>query len=85
MRVIYWGKATDLYAEVRQTLKRLVARGAPWKGPKKVPLSTVAAYLSAYSIERSDAEFRHDLELLGLRVLRNNTYNTNGGKFKRTP
>lgn len=86
MRVIYWGKAKDLYAEVGQTLARPVAKGTPWRGAgtRRIPLKQVTKYISAYTIARSDATFRHDLEALVLRVIRNNTYNSNRGHFTRS-
>src|SRR5688572_8824080 len=36
MRVIYFGKATNLCAEVRQTLKRKVAEVRPWTGNRNL-------------------------------------------------
>lgn len=84
MRVLYYGKATSLYAEVRQTLDRHVAEVRPWSGAKNLTFQQITAYLSAYRIVRGDADFRHDVEAFGLRLLVNNTFNKNGGKFKRT-
>jgi hypothetical protein len=85
MRVIYWGRARDLYAEVGQTLGRRLAKGRPWAGvgARRVPLNQVTKYISAYTISRSDDDFRHDVEALVLRILRNNTYNSNRGHFRR--
>lgn len=84
MRVLYYGKATSLYAEVRQTLGRKVGEVRPWTGAKNLTFHEVAAYLSAYRIIRGDAKYVHDVEAFGLRFLVNNTFNKNGGVFKRT-
>jgi hypothetical protein len=83
MRVLYYGKATSLYAEVRQTLRRKVADVRPWVGKKNLTLREITAYISAYTIERSDDAFRHDVEAFGLRFLVNDTFNKNGATFKR--
>ena len=84
MRVIYYGKATSLYAEVRQTLARKVPEVRPWTGARNLRFSDVSAYLSAYKIARGDSQFRHDVEALGLRLFVNNTFNRKGANFKRT-
>lgn len=83
MRVIYFGKATNLYMEVRQTLNRGLAEVRPWTGNRNLKFKDVAYYLSAYTIARGDTKVRHDLEVLFLRVLVNNTFNKKGGNFKR--
>jgi hypothetical protein len=83
MRLLYFGKATDLRAEVRQTLGRKVGEVKPWTGARNLTFRDVAAYLSVYEIKRGDAKFRHDVEALGLRLFVNNTYNKNHGKFSR--
>lgn len=84
MRVIYYGKATSLYMEVRQTLKRHVREVRPWTGAKNLTFREISVYLSAYTAVRGDAEFVHDLEAFGLRLLVNNTFNKKGGNFKRS-
>ena len=71
-------------AEVRQTLGRRVAEVRPWTGAKNLTFREVAAYLSVYRIIRGDATYVHDVEAFGLRFLVNNTFNKNGGSFKRT-
>lgn len=83
MRVVYFGKATDLYAEVRQTLRRRVDHVRTLDSGQSLTFRDVAAYLSAYRMPRSDAAFRHDLEALLLRIVRNATFNKNFGKFTR--
>jgi hypothetical protein len=83
MRLLYYGKATDLYAEVRQTLGRKVAEVRPWTGKKNLTFRTITQFVSAYRILRGDADFVHDLEAFGLRLVVNNTFNKNGGSFKR--
>lgn len=83
MRVVYYGKATSLYAEVGQTLKRRVGEVRPWTGAKNLTFDEISTYLSAYTIARGDEMFRHDVEALGLRLMVNNTFNKNSGSFKR--
>ena len=83
MRLIYYGKATNLRAEVRQTLGRKVDEIHPWTGQRNITFRQISAFLSAYRIQRGDAAFRHDIEALGLRLLVNNTFNRNGAVFKR--
>jgi hypothetical protein len=83
MRLIYYGKATNLRAEVRQTLRRRVDEVHPWTGRRNLTFRQISAFLSAYRIARGDAAFRHDIEALGLRLLVNNTFNRNGAFFKR--
>lgn len=84
MRVVYFGKATSLYSEIRQTLRRPVKEVRPWTGKKNLKFQDIAAYLSAYEIARGDAKFRHDVEAVGLRLFVNNTFNTKGANFKRS-
>lgn len=84
MRVVYFGKATSLYAEVRITLARHIAEVRPWNGKKDLQFQDIAAYVSAYKILRGDSEFRHDVEAIGLRFMVNNTFNKKGATFKRT-
>jgi hypothetical protein len=84
MRLIYYGKATNLRAEVAQTLGRRLGEVRPWTGAKNLTFKQVAAFLSAYEIVRGDPSFRHDVEALGLRLFVNNTFNKNGASFKRT-
>jgi len=84
MRIIYYGKAASLYAEVRQTLSRKIAEVRPWTGVKDLTFLEITTYISAYKINRGDADYRHDLEAFGLRLLVNNTFNKKGGTFKRS-
>jgi predicted ArsR family transcriptional regulator len=51
---------------------------------KNCTFREIATYLSAYAIIRGDADFRHDVEAFGLRIMVNNTFNKNGAAFKRT-
>jgi len=83
VRLVYYGKATNLRAEVRQTLKRKVGEVRPWTGAKNLTFKQITAYISAYEIKRGDTDFRHDFEALGLRLFVNNTFNRNGAQFKR--
>ncbi len=82
-RTIYFGKATDLYAEIRQTLRRKATGIRDFRGKRNLQFKTITAYLSAFRIIRGDADFRHDVENLGLNVLVNSTLNKHGGRFKR--
>jgi hypothetical protein len=84
MRLLYYGKATNLRAEVAQTLRRKVGEVRPWTGAKNLTFKQVSVFLSAYEIRRGDSDFRHDVEALGLRLFVNNTFNKNGASFKRT-
>ncbi|MBD3648235.1 MAG: hypothetical protein HUJ31_12470 [Pseudomonadales bacterium] len=84
MRILYFGRASSLYSEVRQTLKRKVAEVRPWSGKKNLTFEDISAYVSAYIIARGDSEYVHDLESFVLRMLVNNTFNKNSGYFKRT-
>jgi hypothetical protein len=83
MRLIYFGKASSLNTEVKQTLGRHVAEVKPWSGAKNLKFSHISAFLSAYTIARGDSTFRHDVEALGLRLFVNNTFNKNSASFKR--
>jgi hypothetical protein len=83
MRVLYYGKAKSLYAEVRQTLGRKVAEVRPWSGAKNLTFREITRYISAYTVVRGDEAFRHDVEAFGLRFLVNNTFNKKGATFRR--
>jgi hypothetical protein len=83
MCLLYFGKAKNLRAEVRQTLGRKVGEVKPWTGGRNLTFKDVSSYISAYEVKRGDANFRHDVEALGLRLFVNNTYNRNHGAFKR--
>jgi hypothetical protein len=84
MRVIYYGKATNLNAEVRQSLSRRIREVRPWTAAKNLKFSHITKYISAYRIVRGDSDFRHDVEALCHKLFVNNTFNQNGGSFKRT-
>jgi len=81
--VVYYGQATSLYAEVRQTLARTSGAVNQWTGSKTVKYRDITTYISAYTLPRGDAQFRHDVEAMGLRLLVNNTFNKKSGRFKR--
>lgn len=83
MRVLYYGKATNLFTEVGQTLKRHVKEVRPWTGSKNLKFRDITRYISAYSIVRGDSDFRHDVETLCHKFFVNNTFNKNSGQFKR--
>lgn len=83
MRVIYYGRATKLYDEVRQTLNRKIREVRPWNGKKDLQFKDITVYLSAFRIVRGDATFVHDIEAFGLHFLVNNTFNKKGGTFTR--
>ena len=83
MRTLYYGKATNLYAEVRQTLGRGIKEVRPWTGAKNLRFSNITTYISAYVIERGDVDFRHDIETLCHKLFVNNTFNIKSGGFKR--
>ena len=75
--VIYVGRAKNFAAEVRQTLKRKISTNN--FGPD---FETIAEYISLYEIENTT--LRHDIEVLLIRLLINQTYNRNIGHFKKT-
>ncbi len=80
---IYWGKATKLRAEIRQTLNRAIASKKAKGVYSGKTFKDVSNFISAYSIQRSDADFRTDIEAIGLRVFRGFLLNANNGDFQR--
>jgi hypothetical protein len=83
-RIIYYGKATNLYAEVRQTLNRHAKAVKSFTGARNLRFRDLTYYVSAYRIARGDADFRHDVEALCHKLFVNNTYNRNSGNFTRS-
>jgi len=81
-RVIYVGKASNLYSEIQQTLSRRAREIHPLSS-RKITYREITSYVSAYRVNRSDLPFRHDLEALLLRLIVNNTLNDRVGEFKR--
>lgn len=83
-QVLYIGKATDLRAEVRQTLGRKVPIGLRF-GPvlKKVypTFKDLTTHLSLYEVPSS--HLRHNFEALLLRVFANQTHNSNVGQLPK--
>ncbi len=81
-RVLYFGKATNLRLELNQTLNRKAPK--VWIGGKfqKLTFRALTKYYSAYGIEKGDANLRHTLEALVLRIVINDTHNQRTGKFK---
>ncbi len=80
--VLYVGKATNFRGEVRQTLGRKIPvaiRFAPSLTKSKPMIRTLATYISLYEISSSRA--RHNIEALLLRVVPNQTHNSNIGWF----
>ena len=73
--VIYVGQAMNFAAEVRQTLKRKISTNG--FGPD---FGMIAKYISLYEIENKT--LRHNIEVLLIRALINQTYNKNIGHFK---
>lgn len=83
LKPIYWGKATKLNAEMRQTWNRVISAKkatGPLRGKK---FRDVVQYVSAYRVERTDRPLRHDLESIGLRVFKDTLLNANSGEFQR--
>jgi hypothetical protein len=81
--VLYVGKATNFRTEVRQTLGRRIPVGLRFgsKLNKERPyLRDVAKRLSLYGVESE--RVRHNLEVMFLRAIANQTYNSNIGRFK---
>lgn len=82
-QVLYVGKATNFRAEVAQTMKRHIPVGlrfGPYMKKSKSKIAKLAAYLSLYEIPSSRS--RHNFEALLLRIVSNQTFNSNIGKFK---
>ena len=80
--VLYVGKATNLRAEVRQTLRRQIPVGVrlgPHLRKTRPLIRDLAARLSLFAVPSS--RVRHNLEALLLRVFVNQTHNTNIGTF----
>ncbi|MBA2587355.1 MAG: hypothetical protein H0U98_01895 [Alphaproteobacteria bacterium] len=78
--VLYVGKATDFRAEIRQACNRKIPVGIRL-GPKlkKVnpKINDLAAYLSLYEIPSK--RVRHNFESMLLRIIANQTHNSNIG------
>jgi hypothetical protein len=81
---IYVGQATNLRAELRQTLQRKTnfpVRTGPLLSKKKHPkYKDVTVYYSAYAVP--SARLKHNLEALLLRVFPNQSHNNKLGKFR---
>ena len=81
--VLYIGQAKNFRTEVDQTLRRKIPVGmrfGPSLDKTKPNISDLATHLSLYEIE--NAELRHNVEALLLRVFINQTHNSNIGRFK---
>lgn len=80
--VLYLGKATNLRAEVRQTLRRQIPLGVrlgPNLRKTRPAIRDLADRLSLFAVP--SPRIRHNLEALLLRVFVNQTHNTNIGTF----
>jgi len=81
---LYVGQATNLRAEIRQTLGRRAnfpVRRGPNVSKKQHPkYSDLAKFLSAYEV--SSLRLRHNLEALLLRMFPNQSHNNKLGKFR---
>ena len=81
--ILYVGKATNFRTEVKQTLGRrlpVALRFGPKLSKEKPYLRDVAFRLSLYEI-KSD-RLRHNIEVMFLRAVANQTHNINIGKTK---
>jgi hypothetical protein len=81
--ILYVGKATNFATEIRQTLKRNVPvplRMGPSLKKSKPAIHKLASLCSLYQIDQRRT--RHKFESLFLRVLANQTHNSNIGTFK---
>ena len=82
LNVLYIGKATHFDYEVRQTLHRRVPiqlRKSPSLKKHKPQIGDLATMYSLYQIDHP--ETRHRFESLLLRIISNQTHNTNIGHF----
>lgn len=83
--LLYFGKASDLLTEIKQTLGRPTPAVLVNGTAKEVyTFRDLSSYYSAYHVLRGDKDFRHDLESLAIRCVRRDTLNGVGGHFKRT-
>lgn len=80
-RLVYVGKATRMYAEVRQTLRRKVDGIRAGKN-SKVTFGEITSFVTTYSFPQGSMAFVEDLEAMLLRTSINHTFNQNTGKFK---
>ncbi|MHB1260176.1 MAG: GIY-YIG nuclease family protein [Thermoplasmatota archaeon] len=82
--LIYAGQATNLRAELRQTLRRKTnfpIRSGPKLSEKANPeYQEITMRLSAYQV--NSVRLRHNLEALLLRMLPNQSHNNKLGNFK---
>jgi hypothetical protein len=81
--ILYVGKATNFRAEVRQTLNRRLPeplRFGPDLKKQRPFLRDVVARVSLYEI--ISARLRHNIEVMFLRAIINQTHNSNIGKTK---
>ena len=80
--VLYIGKAKNFRLEVRQTLGRKIPvpiRFGPQLTKSKPKISTLAKLLSLYEVP--SPRTRHNVEALLLRIIPNQTHNSNIGWF----
>lgn len=83
-KLLYFGKATNLRNEIRQTLRRQIPislrvyRAGTLRNARPT-FESLTKYYSAYSIK--NRRVRHNLEALVLRIISNSTYNSNVGNF----
>ena len=80
--VLYIGKAKSFRVEVWRTLYREIPIGirlGPSMRKSRPMISDLACYLSLYKIENAD--LRHNIEALLIRVFINQTHNSNIGNF----
>lgn len=82
--VVYLGQASNLRAELNQTLNRNcnfpVRQGPNLSRRAKPKYKDIATHFSAYQIE--SARLRHNLEALLLRVFPNQSHNNKVGNFR---
>lgn len=82
--VLYVGQATNLRAELTQTLNRKVnftlRRGSDISKKATPKFKEIATRMSAYVVE-SEA-LRHNIEAVLLRIFLNETHNNKTGKFR---
>jgi transcriptional regulator with XRE-family HTH domain len=85
--VLYVGQATNLRAEVTQTLNRkanlVVRRGPDITSKAHSKYKSMAKLMTAYVVPPQ--RLRHNLEALLLRMFPNELHNNKMGNFKRTP
>ena len=80
-RLLYFGMATDLRAEIAQTLGRNAPKFYVGDGHQVWRFKDISVFYSAYEVLGGDQKFRRMLEALVLRTVINDTHNQRVGSM----